>query len=296
MTTASPFHEGEQRVQRRVGVRRVEGWARKVIRSEMPDQHRDFYRELPLVVAAARDTAGRPWVTLLTGEAGFVSSPDARTLRVEVQPLANDALAGAFQAGADIGFLGIDFASRRRNRVNGRLVAERTGGLTLRVDQSFGNCPRYIHQRQWRRVTPAPGRARRGASLCAVQQAWVRQAQTFFIASGFRGSGEGAAFGMDASHRGGPAGFVRVDDALTLGFPEYAGNNLFNTLGNLVMDPRVGLLFVDFERGSLLQLTGHARIEWSSSEAQGAREGLRWVHVNVEEVVEQPGVLPLRWQ
>ena len=65
----------------------------------------------------------------------------------------------------------------------------------------------------------------------------------------------GAAYGADISHRGGRPGFVRVDgDVLTI--PDFRGNRYFNTLGNLIAEPRASLLFVDFETGDLLQLQG----------------------------------------
>ncbi|MCH8978716.1 MAG: pyridoxamine 5'-phosphate oxidase family protein, partial [Armatimonadetes bacterium] len=82
--------------------------------------------------------------------------------------------------------------------------------------------------------------------------------------SGYRAKGDSATFGMDASHRGGDRGFVRVDSETRLMFPDYAGNNHFNTIGNLILDPRAGLLFMDFATGSLLQLTGRATIDWDS--------------------------------
>ncbi len=139
---SSPFHAGEQQVQERLGVRdEIEPWARKVVRGHLPDEHRRFYARLPFVVAAARDGRGRPWATLLVGEPGFVRSPDPRTLAIEARPAAGDALEGAFASGVDVGFLGICLATRRRNRVNGRVSAAGAEGFEVAVDQTFGNCP-----------------------------------------------------------------------------------------------------------------------------------------------------------
>ncbi|MEZ4216847.1 MAG: pyridoxamine 5'-phosphate oxidase family protein [Myxococcota bacterium] len=298
MTPASPFHEGEQRIHTRLGIRdAIEPWARRVVRPFLPDEHRAFYAELPFLVLAARDAAGRPWATLLAEEPGFVSSPDPHSLRIAALPSRGDALAGALERGDDVGLLGIELHTRRRNRVNGRVAERRDGRFALAVDQSFGNCPQYIAERHWRRA-PADERtavATRGASLSRPARELVRRADTFFIATGFRGEGESAVFGMDASHRGGAAGFVRVPDARTLVFPDYAGNDHFNTLGNLLMDPRAGLLFVDFERGDLLQLTGRARVDWDSPEIDRTPGARRLVHFEIEECVCLEGALPLRW-
>ncbi len=299
MTTASPFHEGEQRVQARLGVREeIEPWARRVVRPLLPEEHREFYSQLPFLVLAARDAAGRPWATLLAKGPGFVSSPDPRTLRVASLPSPGDALADALSAGDDVGLLGIELDSRRRNRANGRVSHNKDGSFALSVDQSFGNCPQYITERSWRRAEPGarPARVRRRAALSRRQQRLIERADTFFIATGYReGRSDSETFGMDASHRGGTPGFVQVRDGRRLVFPDYAGNNHFNTIGNLLLDPRVGILFVDFERGDLLQLTGRARIDWDSPEVERFAGARRLVHVEIEEVVELRGGLPLRW-
>ncbi|MCG8691224.1 MAG: pyridoxamine 5'-phosphate oxidase family protein, partial [Minwuiales bacterium] len=291
----SPFHAGEQAVQARLGVRDIADWARKVVRDHMPEQHRAFHTALPFLVAAARDKSGRPWATLLTGPDGFVASPDPRTLTIDARPAAGDALEGAFVGGADIGILGIELANRRRNRLNGR-IADDGSTIVVAVDQTFGNCPQYIRERQWRRVEGEPvGTPTRGGRLTSAQRDWIAAADTFFIASGHRGAGEDPAFGMDASHRGGDKGFVTVDNETRLTFPDYAGNNHYNTIGNLVVDPRVGLLFVDFETGSLLQLTGRATVDWDSDAVARVPGARRLVTVEIEEIVELPAALPLRW-
>jgi len=295
MTDLSPFHAGEHRVQERLGVRDIEGWARKVVRPQLTEEHRAFHGSLPFLVAAARDARGRPWVTLLTGPEGFVRSPDAKSLLIDAKPVRGDALEAALVPGADLGLLGIELTTRRRNRVNGRLGSG-TDALLFQVEQGFGNCPQYIHERDWRRVAEGkPGTPRRGAALDSSQRAWIEQADTFFIASGYRGEGESATFGMDASHRGGDPGFVQVESDRRLGFPDYAGNNHFNTIGNLLLDARVGLLFVDFASGGMLQLTGRAEITWEGDALERFPGARRLVHVDVEASVELPGALPLRW-
>lgn len=297
VTAASPFHAGEQRVQERLGVREaIEPWARKVVRPFLPEEHREFYGQLPFVVAGARDARGRPWATLLAGQPGFLSSPDPRTLVSSVLPSAGDALAGALAEGADVGLLGIELATRRRNRVNGRISSASAARFTLAVLQGFGNCPQYIHERHWRHQPPsAIPAARRHQALDGRLGGWIEGSDTFFIASGHRGDGESPAFGMDASHRGGQPGFVRVEDERHLLFPDYAGNNHYNTLGNLLLDPRAGLVFVDFEGGSLLQLTGRATIEWEATDLERFPGARRMIAFELDEAVEVEGALPLRW-
>jgi len=293
----SPFHDGERQVQERLGDREVELWARGAIRSFMPDQHRIFFEEQPFLIAAARDAEGRPWATLLEGGPGFVRSPDAVSLEIAARPVRGDALEGALAAGADIGLIGIELGTRRRNRVNGTLTASGDDGIQFAVGQSFGNCPQYIRARKyWWSPGKPSGKAERGTSLSGSQMAWIRSADTFFIATGYRGEGEDTAFGMDISHRGGERGFVEVLDERTIRFPDYAGNRFYNTLGNILCDPRTGFLFLDFATGSLLQLTGRASIDFSSDAVARVPGARQLVTLQIDEIVELTSVLRLRWQ
>ncbi len=138
----SPFHPGEQEVQERLGVRDIEEWARKEVRDYLPEEHRAFHTALPFLVVAARDDGGRPWVTLLTGPEDFVTSPDDRSLVIDGKPVRGDALEEALVAGADIGILGIELSTRRRNRLNGRILDNGDSGVVAcGVEQAYGNCP-----------------------------------------------------------------------------------------------------------------------------------------------------------
>ncbi len=275
--------------------RDIEHWAQKVVRPFLPDEHREFHTSLPFLVAGARDKEGRPWATLLFGPEGFVESADPESLRIDAKLATGDALEGALVPGADLGLLGIELATRRRNRVNGR-IGDSKEVLLFHVEQSFGNCPQYIHERDWHRVEgETPGEPRRGSGLTAEQRERIGNADTFFIASGYRGEGDSPTFGMDASHRGGNPGFVSAQSDKLLVFPDYAGNNHYNTIGNLTLDPRVGLLFVDFETGGMLQLTGRAEIEWEGPAVERYPGARRLVHIEVDEVVELPRALPLRF-
>lgn len=297
-TSESPFHAGERAVQNQLGVREsIEPWAHKLVRPWLPEDHQAFYAGLPFLVVAARDRDGRPWPSILTGRPGFCRSPHEGSLVVDSRPAVGDALEDAFQVGADVGILGIELHSRRRNRLNGRVAQSSESAFEIRVDQAFGNCPQHIREREWTAVAPSadPWRAAY-TSLPEHARQWIESADTFFIASGYRGEGDHPAYGMDASHRGGERGFVRMADERTLVFPDYAGNNLFNTVGNLLVDPRAGLLFVDFEQGNLLQLTGRASVDFAPPSGRGGNGARRLVWFQIEAAVELRGVLPIRWE
>lgn len=298
----APFHAGEQALQARSGVReRLEAIGRTVIRDHMPGQHRDFFATLPTLLLAAQDDSGQPWATMLHGRPGFVTSPDAQTLRVEALPADDDPVAPWLVSGAAVGLLGLEPHTRRRNRANGRVQAVSETGFQVGVSQSFGNCPKYIHAR---RPEPVPDRqpvpARRlASSLDEASLALLQRADTLFIASasGAR-SGGARAEGVDVSHRGGPAGFVHVEpgrDGLRLVLPDYAGNYFFNTLGNLLAWPRAGLLVPDFDDGSLLQLAAEASVSDEPAALAAFPGALRVLRLELLHGWWRGSALPLRW-
>lgn len=253
MMAPIPFHAGEREAQRRAGVS-LDG---APIRDFMPDQHRAFFSLLPFLPAASVGEDGFPAATVLTGRPGFISSPDPRTLVVQSPPPSDGTC--ALVEGAPVGVLGIDLATRRRNRANGRIVSVTPSGFAVAVEQSFGNCPKYI---QTRDLVPAaaaaPGVVERLNGLDDAARDQIRAADTVFVASF---SGDVAQGGVDMSHRGGRPGFVRVEgNRLTI--PDFSGNRYFNTLGNFVRLPRAALLFIDFAGGDLLHLDGTVTIDW----------------------------------
>lgn len=294
MTSANPFHSGERAAQRRAGVGDVSQWAGGFVRDYLPEQHRAFHTSLPFLVVAGGDEVGQTWVTLVQGEDGFIRSPDPRRLTMQTALPASDPLAGRFASGGDIGVVGIELATRRRNRFSGHITPT-ADGYAIDMHQTFGNCPQYIHERALRRVAhPGGGAAIRSDRLSEGQSARIRAADTLFIGSGQYADGAGPANGYDASHRGGAPGFVHVVGDRHLRIPDYAGNNFFNTIGNIMSDPRVGLLFVDFETGGLLHLSGRATVEWSPRDSHDP-DAWRMIDVQIERVIERPGATALRW-
>ncbi len=289
----SPFHPGEQQVQARLGVRqRMEEAGRHVLRNVMPEQHRAFFAKLPFLVLGTVDGDGHPWASIAAGSPGFLSTPDEKTLHVAAAP----PLGAYLREGGDVGALGIDFASRRRNRANGLVRGLGETGFDIAVMQSFGNCPKYIQARDWSAVDDAPGPVRRGRWLGAAERALVAGADTFFIASALGSAGGEPSHGVDASHRGGPPGFVRVDDEHLLTVPDFIGNSYYNTLGNLLLNPRCGLLFIDFDSGGILQIAATAEIVWEGLEVARFAGAQRVLRFHVEERVTAEHALKLRWQ
>jgi hypothetical protein len=299
-----PYHEGEQALQRRVGWReRLAEVGARTVRDHMPDPHRELFGKLPFVLLGSADVDGQPHASVLMGEPGFMRTPDARTLAIDARPDAADPLHAALFVGASIGVLGLEPHTRRRNRMNGVVRALHARGFELQVRQSFGNCPKYIQARHARWVADqAPSvTARHTTQLDLAAASLVRAADTFFIATAVPPARieSSPAHGVDVSHRGGKPGFVRVQrgadgvDVLTV--PDFAGNNMFNTLGNLVLHPRAGLLFIDFARGDRLHIAADARVLWDGADLAAFAGAQRLVQFRVRSVQRVSGAPRLAW-
>ncbi|GGK95427.1 pyridoxamine 5'-phosphate oxidase family protein [Nocardia jinanensis] len=280
------FHPGELAVQRRAGQAGIAEKVGRTIRTTIPDAAAHFLAEQPMVVIAAADEAGRPWVTQLAGSPGFVRILDERTLEIGAVPEVGDPLTppnGPWR----LGLIAIEPGRRRRMRANGtvRRIGDR---LRMTVEQVYSNCPKYISRRHIvsGAVAPRPwGEVRRGAELNARQRAAAAAADAFFVGSA------DTAGRADASHRGGAPGFLEVRSPTRLYWPEYRGNSMFMTLGNLAVEPRCGVLIPDWNTGGLLQLTGTAELSWADGPAGPGPAG---VEFTVREVAERT-VGPLRW-
>ncbi|MFI6785946.1 pyridoxamine 5'-phosphate oxidase family protein [Nonomuraea sp. NPDC050383] len=282
------LHPGERSVQRRAGLT-ADGWGSAGAGAAIPPVAAEFLTQQRLAVIAAADDTGRAWVSVLTGPPGFVTAPDDRSVVADRLPGAGDPLAGLFDAERQVGMLMIEPASRRRMRVNGR--ARRHGSrLLVRTEQVYANCPKYIQTRA--HVDDVPPGSRTALvtdELTAGQQQWIGTADTFFVGTYAEG------LGADASHRGGNPGFVTVAGSRRLTWPDYAGNSMYMTLGNLELEPRCGLLFLDWENGHTLHLTGRARIDWDPERAAGVPGAQRLIDFDVERAVQIPGGIPQRW-
>jgi uncharacterized protein len=252
---ADRYHSGEREIQDRAGTRDQAEAVAGIVESGISAAADRFLRGQTLAVASSVEGGGRVWASLLAGPPGFIGAVDAQLLRIAARPAPGDPLEANLAARPELGLLVLDPATRRRMRLNGRGQVAPEGIFVL-VDQTYGNCPKYIRTRRLEPtgLRPGPAPARAGDRLDPRQQDWVRGADTLFIATVH------PTAGADASHRGGAPGFVRVLGPQALEFDDYQGNGMFNTLGNLVANPRAGLLFVDFEQGHLLQVTGRAQV------------------------------------
>lgn len=246
------YHDGEIAVQARAGVRDLADRVGRIIRAEIPPVAGAFLRERHFVIVTTVAGDGAVTTSLLGGSGGFVDTPDQTTIVITPSAGHRSIVARDIRDTGVIGLLAIDFPTRRRMRVNGTALL-RGDAIVVSTREVYANCPQYIHDHHVVNPAKENDAAVVTAALDDRQRRWIESSDTFFI-----GSIHPAA-GADASHRGGPPGFVSAEPNRVT-WPDFSGNNMFNTLGNLAVHPRAGLLFVDFESGATLQLQGRAQI------------------------------------
>lgn len=295
----SPWHEGERQMHRRLGTaERMEQVGSRVMRDILTEQHQQFYPQLFFIILGTVDKQGQPWASVLEGVPGFLQAPNEKQLMINGRLAEEDPGAAGLAEGCGVALLGIELQTRRRNRLNGRVVSLGTEGLLVEVQQAFGNCPKFIQQRDSVQhhgpAEPYRGEVEQMAELDAAGRDCVARADTFFVASATP-EGEAKGDGMvDVSHRGGAPGFVQVKGRLLL-IPDYPGNGYFNTLGNLLLNPKAGLLFMDFQNGDVLQLSGWCDIVFDQDILVDFAGAERVWQIEVTHVVRRRGLLAWRW-
>lgn len=291
-TGDNPYHEGELRVQARAGERAGAARSGRVIKEAIPDAALGFISQQPMIAVGSRGDDDRVWASLLFGPPGFIEAPRPETLEIDLHRAIghpDDPFWSNIGENRPVGTLLIELETRRRLRVNGP-VERSDGRLTVHVEQAYPNCPKYIQRRHVPDLEDAgmkPASAVRNDELTEEHREWISGADTFFVASAH------PERGLDASHRGGDPGFVQVLDRRTLRIPDYPGNSMFNTFGNLMVEPAAGLVFPDFDGDRLLQLTGRAEVRWNLDDPERETGGTgRFWDFTLEETLTLH--LPLR--
>jgi len=292
-----PFHEGEIAVQERAGEREFArrhgaGISSQIVAGALPF----LARQRLLAVTAAGDD-GNLWTSVWGGQPGFVSSQDGRHVSIRPQLMAtvpDDPVLRRLAIGREVGILAIELTSRRRLRINGMVEAVSPDEIRIAVRESVPNCPKYIQRRQPDDLSsPSASRrpVQRGRTLDDERRALLERIDTAFVGSLH------PTRGVDASHRGGAPGFIRVLNATTLRVPDYAGNSMFMTLGNFEIDARASLTVVDFETGQVVAFSGAARVHVGVENPSHTAGGSgRYWDFEIREWVQfdlQPGV---RWE
>lgn len=286
------YHIGELKVQMRAGSCEIARAMNRTIYPMIAHIFVEFIQSQPLVVIGSVASDGSVWASLLDGQPGFMRVRDERTLLIRAMPRDDDPLLANLRDGCPVGLLIIDFFKCRRLRLNGSARIG-DGFVSVQPDQVYTNCPKYIQARECSvpgENHPSPAVVRQATLLDEGLQQRIGRADTFFLASYH------TERGADVSHRGGYPGFVRVADQQTLIWPDYSGNGMFNSLGNIVENHSAGLLLLDFENGGSLQLTGSARILWDDERVTEFPGAERLVEFRLQKLIETDNATSLRWK
>lgn len=267
---ASSWHQGELAVQQRAGTdERMAEVGPKFIREFMPQQHRDFFQSLSMIFVGYTDHCSNTCASILFGASGFVQSPTETELVINTQSTMGDYITEDLRVDDRIGLVGIEFDTKRRNRVNGIITDINQKNIKVKVLQSYGNCPKYIQPRVF-----VPNKYYSEFTTVSVDKLSekyseiISNADTFFIASSYDDGQKFRNRGVDVSHRGGEAGFVSINAAGQLLVDDYVGNGFFNTLGNLLENPMASLLFCDWHTGHVLKIAVSSEILWHDEQKE----------------------------
>jgi ferredoxin-NADP reductase/predicted pyridoxine 5'-phosphate oxidase superfamily flavin-nucleotide-binding protein len=315
---AMPWNEGEEKMHKLFQVTGLDNPTATML----TPQGAYLLQRAPLLALGTLDAQNRPWTTLWGGEPGFSEPLGGGVVGTRaIVDGSNDPVVEALVGGSPKGEavqgnqkmvsgLTIDLVTRKRVKIFGRMVAgalgdveaEGAGGaehadgpaikqdqiqLATKIEQSMGNCPKYLNQYE---IQPSPVRSKliaKGSSLSPDAKDLISKADMFFLSSS-------TAEDMDTNHRGGPPGFVRILSDTEIVYPEYSGNRLYQTLGNLQLNPKVGIVFPDYGTGNVVYLTGTAEIlvrEEAAALLPGSNLALK---IRIDEVRSVESGLPFR--
>jgi len=288
----SKFHSGEIAVQTRAGVREIAQRVSRVISSTLPHNVQYFLEIQSMVIIGSVDGNNHVQASVLTGNPGFIQVLDERTIRIDAMTFDGNPLIENLKKRNEIGILAIDLATRHRLKIKGK-ARIRNGIIYVTVKRAYAQCPKYIQSREAVSIPSeyrAKGNIHHSENLSNDLQKFIVTSDTFFIATYHEESG------IDVSHRGGNPGFIKVLNQNKIVFPDYSGNSMFNTLGNISVNPGASLLFIDFQNGGTIQLTGEANIIWDDDRVEEFAGAERIVEFEICGVVHTQDAVPIKWQ
>ncbi|KXT07391.1 hypothetical protein AC578_431 [Pseudocercospora eumusae] len=280
-----PWHEGESEMRKAMRAPDVDNPTVPTLSPQLSNH----LRIAPLIAIGTLDAEGRPWTTLWgSGQKGLsqplggsiigiktpVTGKHDPVVEILVGKEANGEVVRQEDPGRMVSGLTIDLETRKRTKMYGRMIAgalisrddEVMGEeehivetqLVLKIEQSLGNCPKYLNAKHIVEAKSKPELVSESPQFSQQALDLINKSDLFFVSSSQKD------LDMDTNHRGGPAGFLRVASneasGAVLCWPEYSGNRLYQTLGNLFVNPRAGLCVPDFDTGDMLYLTGSTEI------------------------------------
>ena len=290
------FHKGEIAVQQKVGEEVTASSVGRIISNKIPKRVNRFIEEQPMIIVSSTDKFDNIWTSVLFGNPGFTSVIDEGTISIKktnIYSTNTDIFFDNTKEHGEIGTLFIELSTRRRFRINGTMqLTDNT--IKVSVQEAYPNCPKYIQQR----VVNVPNDYKErnaviesGITINQQIKDWIIYSDTFFIGS------KSDTNKLDASHRGGNKGFIEIIED-TLKIPDYKGNSMYNTLGNIHQNLKAGLLFIDFQKGRILQLTGTSNVLYDqNSEEDLIKTGGtgRYLLFNIEKWIKTENHHNIKW-
>lgn len=260
MKTYTRFHAGEVQVQAQAGTDtdRYEEMSVPMMVPDLKPNEAAFVEGLTYSFAGSVDAEGRPWASPLfsNGAPLFVVRTPTH-VEISSARSAGDPLVANLEQTGELSVLYFEPSTRRRSKSIGQGSVRVDGTIDYEMTRNFGLCPKYIFKRTHEPAHAAvaqPAATVRGSSLGDGDMDQLRMSDTIFFASH-------SPHGADVTHRGGNPGFVQVVDSQTVVIPDYFGNGMFNTFGNLVLDDRLAITDVDLATGRTIHMTGRAEVQ-----------------------------------
>lgn len=296
MQINSSFHPGERAVQQQAGESAIADRNSSVIANTILGGARPFIGKQFMVVLASVDARGAVWSSIVYGQPGFIHADSATVVTIDVpagRRAGSDPFWANIRVNPAVGMLFIELGTRRRYRINGKVQRNDVDGIDILVAEAYPNCPKFIQRRHLNLLdsTSAQDGVATGVEIGGRVHRLIRGADTIFVAS------HAPQAGADASHRGGDPGFVQVLGERTLRIPDYPGNSLFNTFGNITLNPHVGLCIPDFDGQHLLQISGRAHLLWNQADSAVITGGTgRFWEVDVDRWILRQVPQRLEWE
>lgn len=284
------YHNGEKAIQELLGESENAVRFGRGIKPTLTGKAMHFIQKQLIALVSSTDEKAQLWASILIGDLGFIKVPTAQKIVFNeklIRSTLTDILYQNIEKKPEIGTLFVELHTRRRYRVNGK-VARKNGKMELAIEQMYANCPKFIQRNDLslpkEKVVLQP-KITKGKALAETAKKWISQANAFFIAT------KNAANQTDTSYRGGNDGFIEILPNDTLRVPDYPGNSHYSTFGNIYENPHAGLLFVDFEKGRTLQLTGKVTFDFNQNSpadmAKSADTGRFWLFETKEWILTE---------
>ena len=263
-TKENIFHDGQLAVQKIAGEEEIAKQRIPMILNSLHPRSIPFIEHQVLAFLGSEDSNEEIWLSLIVGERGFIKAPSLKEIIFDKSKIVSnreDIFFKNIELKPTVGLLFHEAERRARYRAWG--VARNNGNqLSFDIRMGYPSCPKHI-QREIIEVVEdsktTSSKYKKGTILGKLEKEWIIKAHTFFIATQTK-KGD-----IESSHRGGDPGFIEIQENGLLRVPDYLGNSMFSTLGNIYQNPKAALLFVDYNTGETLQLSGNAELQFDQN-------------------------------